>query len=418
MVDQYHDITILTEYFYPEEASTAQLLTELAGGLSESFSVSVITAYPNYHEGDERKVVAASSIHEGVEISRVRSTGFDKDSLPLRIMNWVTFTFLTLVRLFRAHRSDGVLLVLSNPPILPFAAWIHKRLTGTPYTYLIYDMYPDMPSALGMISRDGVVANFWERAMKIVYRDADSIVVLGESMRSRLEDKMDNDPGFDKSKIAIIPNWEDDQFIRPRAKSENQFAREQGTVDTFTLVYSGNIGRFHELETAIDAMGELEARGREDIQLLIIGEGARKKELEGYVERKKIENVHFLPFQPRDRLPETLTCGDASLVGIQPEIEGMCVSSKLYSALAAGVPVLSVVGQGDEVARVVRECDCGAYVRPGDVESVADVLLTWADNRDHTADLGRNARECFEENYTLSQAIDSYTTLLGEFVRE
>lgn len=36
----------------------------------------------------------------------------------------------------------------------------------------------------------------------------------------------------------------------------------------------------------------------------------------------------------------------------------MCVSSKLYSALAAGMPVLAIVGGGDEVARFVRECDC------------------------------------------------------------
>ena len=403
-------ITVLTEYFHPEEASTAQLLTELTTDLTDRFDVSVLTAYPNYHEEDQSVRVPASETYQEVDIRRVRSTRLDKDSFPRRVVNWLTFTLFVLARLLFDHRRDA-LLVLSNPPILPFAAWLNRRVRGTPYVYLIYDMYPDMPAELGIIPKDGLLARMWDRAMRPVYRDADRVVVLGESMERRLTEKLADDPGFDPEAIEVIPNWEDEEFIQPRSKEENEFAREQGTVDAFTLVYSGNVGRYHDLETAIDAIGLLEERGREDVQLLVIGDGARKAEHQRHVEREGIKNVRFLPFQPLERVPETLTCGDASLVGIDETMTGICVSSKLYSSLATGMPVLAVVGEGDEVARTVRECDCGVHVQPGDAEAAAETLARWADDPETVERLGRNARQCLEANYTLEHARRDYATL-------
>lgn len=407
-------ITVLTEYFYPEEASTAQLLTELSAGLTDQFDVSVLTAYPNYHDQDREQSVPRQTTHRGVEIERVPATRFDKDSLLLRVFNWLSFTALILWRLLRRNHDEETLLVLSNPPILPFAAWVNKRLHGEPYVYLIYDIYPDMPVQLGVISEEGIIAAAWERAMRSIYRDADRIVVLGESMERTVREKMRGDPAFGPEKIEVIPNWEDTEFIQPLEKSDNQFAQKQGTVNRFTLLYSGNIGRFHDLETAIDAIGELEDRGRSDVQLLIIGEGGKKDQLRQRVTRRNIEHVEFLPFQPMDRLPETLTCGDASLVTVKPGVEGLCVSSKLYSSLAAGRPVLALVGESDEVARVIQECDCGVRVDQGLPEEVADVLERWADSPDETERLGRNARRCIEQNYTRDDAVKAYVALFSE----
>lgn len=417
MSDSELSVRILTEYFHPEEASTAQLMTELATGLAEEFDVSVVTGMPNYHEDDRSADIDSRSRHRGVDISRLRSTRFDKDIIPLRVINWISFTGLMLLHLLRRGGDDDAFVVLSNPPILPFAAWAHKRIRGTPYTYVIYDMYPDMPVALGMLSEDGIIARVWERAMRMLYRDADQIVVLGDSMKRRLTEKHGDDSKFNPEKIKVVPNWEDEEFIQPKNKHENKFAHEHGTVEPFTLLYSGNVGRFHELRTAVDAIKKLENRGRTDIQLLIIGEGAQKPDLKEHVNREGIENVRFLPFQPLERLPETLTCADASLVGIQQQFVGMCVSSKLYSSLAAGMPILGVVGAGDEVARVLDEHDCGTHVLPGDAEIAADVLARWADDRALVNELGCNARGCFETRYTSRHAVSAYTDVVQSTAR-
>jgi glycosyltransferase involved in cell wall biosynthesis len=403
----------VTEYFHPEEASTAQLLTELSTGLAERFDVSVVTAYPNYHCDDRSRAVPQETSYDGVDVFRVRATTFDKDSLPLRVINWLSFTALAFFRLLRRSRRDEIILALSNPPILPLAIAVVKRLTGGKFVYLIYDIYPDMPIQLGMISEGGPVATIWESTMRWVYKEADCVVVLGESMRRTVTEKMRDEDSFDEEKIEVIPNWEDPEFIQPLDKQNNGFAQRNGTQNDFTLLYSGNIGRFHDLETAVDAIGALEARGRSDIQLLIIGEGAKKPELRNQVQEQGIDNVKFLPFQPKKRLPESLTCGDASLVTVKRGVEGLCVSSKLYSSLAAGQPILALVSEEDEVAHVVDGCDCGVRVDQGSAEQVADTLEHWADNREEAARLGRRARECFEQRYTKEDAVGAYRQLFS-----
>lgn len=407
-------VTVLTEYFYPEEASTAQLLTSLTTELTDQFDVSVLTALPSYHDEDRTMSPPRLERYQGTTIRRVRATRFDKDRLPLRLVNWLSFTFLVLLRLVITVRDDDVRLVLSNPPLLPFATWVVKRLQGIPYVYVVHDVYPEMPVQIGYLAEDGILARIWHQLMKALYHDADRIVVLGKSMKRHLVEKLDDDPQFDPGKIHVVPNWEDPSFIKPKPKEENSFAKEYGTNERFTLLYSGNIGRFHELETAIDAIGILEERGRTDIQLLVIGEGAREAELREYVDSNDIDNVFFLPFQPKERLPETLTCGDASLVGIRPEMEGLCVSSKLYSSLAAGLPILAVVGENDEVARVVREYECGAWVRSGDAEAAADILSKWSLDSDLAAALGEHARQTLEREFSQRQALKRYKHILSE----
>ena len=101
-------VKLITEYFYPEEASTAQLLTSLATGLQGDFDVSVITGRPNYHAGDETESVPARETHEGVSIERLPATRLDKDTLPFRVVNWITFTLLVFWRLVRTRGSDDV----------------------------------------------------------------------------------------------------------------------------------------------------------------------------------------------------------------------------------------------------------------------------------------------------------------------
>lgn len=408
-------VTILSEYFAPEEASTAQLMTELAVGLTDRFSMGALTSRPNYlSEDQDRRPPTIEKVND-VNIRRVRASRFDKDRLALRVFNWLTFTLLSTIRLLISRRRDDARLVLSNPPFLPIAPWIGKRIHGVPYVYVIYDIYPEVPIALDYVAPDGLVARLWHWLADSFYRDADRIVVLGESMDHHLRKRMADDPFFNPDKIRVIPNWEDPDFIQPMPKERNAFAREHDTVEPFTLVYSGNIGRFHELSTAIKAIGRL-AKAGQNIRFLIIGEGAKKAELEELVQERDIDSVEFLPFQPKERLPETLTCGDASLVGIKSEMEGLCVSSKLYSSLAAGLPVLAVVGEGDEVARVVQECACGAWVEPGDVAGAADIIEEWIDNENRREQLGANARDCLVSHYARDHAIDAYADVIDEIV--
>ena len=402
------NLTILSEYFHPESSATSQLLTRLATGLTDRFDVTNITAFPHYHAADREADVPNRETYQDIDIKRVRSSRFDKDELPKRVVNWLSYTLAATVTLLRT--PTDVVLTVSNPPILPAAAWIRRRIHGTPYVYLVHDLYPDIAVELGMVTPGGLLERSCRRINGRFLCDATRIIVLGESMCDTILSRY---PSVSESQLEVIHNWEDESFVGPKPKTENQFAEEHDTVEPFTLIYSGNIGRFHELKTVIDAVDRLDDQNR-DVRFLIIGEGARKEELQTYVSDNDITAVEFLPFQPKERLPESLTCGDVSVIGIKDGMQGLCVSSKLYSSLATGQPILAVTGQGDEVAVVVENCECGYHVEPGDVDRCVEVIRRWLDDSQIRAEQGTNARECFETRFTFTEAKERYREVLED----
>jgi glycosyltransferase involved in cell wall biosynthesis len=315
--------------------------------------------------------------------------------------------FLALL-VSRPEREREVVFV-SNPPFLPVAMWLVCRLRGWSYTYVVYDLYPDQPVELGHLAEDGLVARTWRALNARAFRDAEHVVALGPVMEERICEQAG--PGFDADTVEIIHNWADESFIEPRAKSENWFSEEHGLVDRFTVLYSGNIGEFHDLETLVEAAARFED---EAVRSLIIGEGDNRETIVDLAERLGIrgDTVRFLPYQPWEDLPYSLTSGDVSVVTVKEGFEGVCVSSKLYTAMAAGQPVLCIAQPDDDESRIVDRFAAGIHVEQGDVEGIAAAIERWRENPDLVDQQGRNAREAFERNFTREESVGAYYRLL------
>jgi glycosyltransferase involved in cell wall biosynthesis len=411
MTDTEREVVLVTEYFHPDTASTGQLMTDLAVGLRErGLDLTVYTGQPNYHSGDHERQ-PRREVHEGVPVRRIRAPQLRQSSLPRRLFNWAVFTLWMVAVLARDRTDERELLFVSNPPFLPPALWLLCRVKGWEYTHVVYDLYPDVIAAAGYVRRGGLVFRAWRVATRAVVRDARRVVALGPVMVDHIADVAGE--GFDKGKLAVVHNWADGEFIQPMAKSENPFSREHGLVDTFTVVYSGNIGANHDLETVVEAAREFR---EEDIRVLIIGEGDAKDGIVDLAESYGLAGgtVRFLPYQDIERLPWTLTCGDVSLVAVGEGMSGCCVSSKLYTSLAAGQPVLVVSDPGSDEARVVTAYDAGTHVTQGDVEGMVRAIDEWRTDPALVERQGDNARRAFENHFTREQSIDRYYRLLAD----
>lgn len=408
------EYVLVTEYFHPDTASTGQLMTDLAVGLQErGLDFTVYTGQPNYHSGENEKQPRVST-HEGVLLKRIRAPQVRQSSLPRRLYNWFVFTGWMFFALLLSQPDDErELIVLSNPPMLPPAMWLVAKIRGWDYTYIVYDLYPDQPVELGYISEGGLIDRVWNWFNAKAFHGAKHIVALGPVMRDRITDNAG--AGFDPGKITIIHNWEDEEFIEPIPKEENWFSQEHDLVDPFTVLYSGNIGEFHDLETVVKAAAEFEG---ENVRFLIIGEGDNKETIADIAEERGIrgDTVQFLPYQPWDDLPYSLTSGDVSVVTVKEGFEGVCVSSKLYSAMAAGMPVLGITQPCDDEAKIIDAFDAGIHVPQGDVQGVVNAIRTWKADQELVEKQGGNAREAFEQRFTKDQSVDRYYRLLSEGV--
>jgi len=317
---------------------------------------------------------------------------------------------MTTLLLFERVERERKVVFVTCPPFLPVAMWFVCTVRGWEYTYIAYDLYPDEPAELGYIPKNGALHQAWEALDRRALLGAAHVVALGPVMKQRLSAK--GGPSFDADKVSIIHNWEDEDFITPMAKSDNWFSKEHGLDDQFTVLYSGNIAEFHDLETLVRAAAELDGA---DVRFLIIGEGDNKQRIVELAEEHGLRGdaVRFLPYQPWEDLPYSLTAADISVVTVKEGFEGIVVSSKLYTAMAAGQPVLTIAKENDDEARIVTRFDAGIQVEQGAVDDVAAAITRWKESPELVDRQGANAREAFEEHFVKDVSIDRYYEMLA-----
>jgi colanic acid biosynthesis glycosyl transferase WcaI len=235
--------------------------------------------------------------------------------------------------------------------------------------------------------------------------------VIGRDMADLIRRKM---PVRRHDRVVLIPNWSDERHVRPVPPKDNAFRAEHGLDGRFVVQYSGRLGEKHNLEPLIDA-----ARMLSDTNVLFqfVGEGAKKPKLQEMVSRYGLTNVQFLPYQPMDRLAETLSAGDVSVVCLEQGHTGISVPSKAYGVMAAGTPILGMLDPVGEISQTIKETGCGVLVdaNPDDVAAtIRDLIADPA----KTEAMGRAARDAFLTKYTLTHAAEAYDRALSAMLEQ
>jgi len=315
--------------------------------------------------------------------------------------------------LLRTSNKEQRIVFVSNPPFFGIAMWAVCAMKRWKYTYIVYDFWPEKGIKFGFYDERGVVDRVWTALHARVFEAAERVVTLGEKMKHEI---VSYSPSRLSEKTTIIHNWADAEFITPVDKTENWFSEKHGLVERFTLLYSGNIGLFHDLETPIRGV----AASGSDTKFLVIGEGDNKESMMDVADSLNCrpETVEFLPYQPHEDLPYSLTCADVAVVTVQEGFEGTCVSSKLYTALASGQALLVVAQPNADEAQIVQKYDAGQQVEQGDVSGVVNAIRRWQSDPELLNRQGRNARAAFEEHFTKERSIDRYYEILSEDTTE
>jgi glycosyltransferase involved in cell wall biosynthesis len=391
-------ILVVNQYYAPGHESTAQLLTELAEALARDYDVTVVTG--TVHQASRPERVTRNGVH----VVRVGSTAFDRRRLALRGLNYLSFFVLAFVQALRAPRPVLVL-CLSDPPFVSLIGVAVARRHAVPLVLVTQDVFPEIAVALGRLDNP-VLVRVLDRLVRFGLKRATRVVAIGDEMRRRLVAK-----GVRSESIEVIPNWTDTESISPQPR-DNAWARDHDLVDRFVIMHSGNIGYAQDLPTLIDAIALL--RDLPELELVLIGSGAMRRTLEETVRREDIENVRFLPYQPRDRLPESLASADVHVVGLAGGLAGYVVPSRLYGILAAGRPVIVHADEQSETAQIVRRHGCGVVVPPGDPQALATALRDAHDGRVDLEAMGEAARRFAVEEASREVAIGRYRKLVSD----
>ena len=402
-------LSLVTQFFPPDYAATGQLIEELVRELAYlGVEIEVFTGQPGY--AFVKKNAPAQEQFSQIKIRRTRATKMWNQRIRGKAVNGVLFTLRAMLHLIRhAHRHD-VLLVTTAPPFLPILGYLANKLFKLPYVCLLYDLYPDIAVALDVIPEKNWLVRFWQMLNRLVWQEASQIIVLSSGMKQQVADICPQVT----DKISVIHSWGDAKEIIPINKQDNWFAQQYKTVNQFTVLYSGNMGRVHDIDTILEAAKLLKD---EPIQFLFIGAGARRKQLLEEIKQLGLNNFQFLPYQEKSDLPYSLTACDLSLVSMDRGFENLVAPSKLYPALATGRPVAVVCPQHSYLKELIAEADCGQTFDNGDSQGLAEFILLLSKDNQLAKNMGKAARQYMQSHFTSEVIALEYLKVLRRSVK-
>ena len=374
------NLLIYAHYYYPDVASTGQILTELAEGLKDSFHTTVICTVPSYTGKISQYYRKHKYYFEninGVDVLRIRVPEFRKNFALSRIYNILSYFISAISATFRVERQDYVF-TISQPPILGgMLGVIGKRVKKAKLIYNIQDFNPEQIQAVEF-THNKLLLGLMMALDKHSCRRADKVIVVGRDMLETLQNRFADLPSY-----AYINNWINEKEIVPLPATDErvmQFKEKYGLQGKFVIMYSGNIGLYYDLVNIVKVIKEF--REFTDVAFAFIGEGSVLEELKDLQREYEITNMVFIPYQDKSSLVYSLNAGDVHFVVNVRGIKGVSVPSKLYGVMAAGKPVLGVLEEGSEARLIVNEAKCGLSVSPGDYQAIYQLIETFIKMKD------------------------------------
>jgi Glycosyltransferase len=394
---------LISQIFYPDQVSTANLFTGLCSLLiEENIEVEVWSAHPSY---TNFKRQPKRILYKGVNIIYLPSTNFDKSTIAGRSVNIITFIISASLKLLFSKEKTPVW-ALTNPPFLGILLSQICSLKKRKFIYILLDIFPEGLVRLRKVSGQNTFIKLWQRLFVLTLKKSEVIIVIGRDT----EQFVVNICQECKDRIEYIPHWQDDNLIFPVDFDKNNFVIERGLKESFVVQYSGNIGIWNEVRT----MGRAVKKNIENVFFIFVGGGIRKPELLSEFEIKDQKNVLMLPFQDNIDFNNIMAVSHVHLVTLQQGLEGMAVPCKIYGILAAGRPVIALVPEHSEIAYLVREENCGLVVDPDDLDGLINAISFLKDNDDIRRQMGKNGRKAFEKKYTTRIAAKAYKKILDK----
>ncbi|MFL5319944.1 MAG: glycosyltransferase family 4 protein [Myxococcaceae bacterium] len=395
-------VLFLNQFFPPDLAPTGQMAMDLAHELiARGHSVSALTGQASYVGG---KRLAREEVLNGVEIHRVATTSFGRRSVLHRLADYSSFYVTATAELARLPRHD-VVITMTSPPLISMAGPLAQRLKKSAFVYWVHDLYPEAAIAFGVMKTGSATARAAAATSRFTLSRADRTVVLGEAMKERVVVA-----GAREDRVSIIPNWIDDEVVTPIPHSKNPLRAELSRGRKCLVMYSGNIGRGHDVETLLAAARKLS--DEKELGFVFIGEGVKREE--GERAAQQLPNGWRAPYAPREQLAQSLSAADIHFISLSNELVGLLEPSKLYGVMAAGRPAIFVGPGRSEVALTVEREGCGVRVDNGDVEGLMNAIVTFAENKAKREAFGARGRSALSARYSRKRAAARWDAVLRE----
>ena len=403
-------LLVITPHFTPDTAPTGVVVTALVEEWCRlGHHAHVVTSLPWYQEhrvADGWTGRLARHGHHGTAtVTRLHPFPVRKGHTGRRAAAFGAFTVLAAVTAAATRGPFDVVVAVSPPITMAFAARLAGLCHGCPMVLNVQDVFPDVAITVGALNSRQLIG-LARRLERTAYRAADAVTVLSTDLQENITTKV---AGLScPPMVETIPNFVDTDNLRPLDRL-TEYRRENRLGDRMVVMYAGNLGHSQSLDLVVEAARR--HRNRDDLVYVINGGGVRAEEITAVA--GGLQNLIVIGYQPAERLAEVLATGDIHVVPLRKGLASASVPSKAYSAMAAGRPIIASVDQGTEVARMVADADAGLAVPPDDPDAFTAAVEYLAGDVELRTRMGVNARAWAEKCHSARVAAGAYLDLVG-----
>ena len=363
------NILFLTENFPPETNAAATRVFERASyWVQWGHQVTVITCAPNFprgrlFEGYENRWRQVENM-AGIRVVRVKTFITRNEGVVLRTLDFLSFLVAGASAGFLEKRPD-VVIATSPQFFAAVAGWAVGTTRGVPFIFELGDLWPASIVAVGAI-HDSVPLRWLERLELFLYRRSACVVALTHSFKENLTAR-----GTSPDKIAVVINGVDLFRYAPRPRDET-LSEIWNLKDRYVVGYIGTHGMAHALRNVLDAADRL--RDEENFRFILAGAGAERTALMTEARNRRLDNVIFVPPQPKDKMPAVWSLCDVALVHLRNTATFKeVIPSKMFEAMAMGLPIILATPEG-EASRIVADDRAGIWVSAQDPDALAEAV--------------------------------------------
>jgi colanic acid biosynthesis glycosyl transferase WcaI len=368
-------ILFLTENFPPETNAAATRVYERAvHWVRDGHEVTVLTSAPNFPEGrlfdGYENRWRQTERRDGIRVVRVKTFISRNEGIALRTLDFLSFMVSAFIAGLFERRPD-VVCATSPQFFAAVGGWMLGVARRRPFVFELGDLWPASIVAVGVM-KPSLALRLVEKLELFLYRRSAAVAALTRAFRDNLIRR-----GIDPGKIRVVRNGVDADRYGPRPRDAG-LAAQYGLSGRFVVGYIGTHGMAHDLENVVAAAERL--RERDDIRFLFAGAGAARDGLIREAARRGLDNILFLPMQPKERIAAIWSLCDAALIHLKDDPAfAEVIPSKIFEAMAMGLPLLLVAPKG-EATEIVESEKAGLVVAAADPGALADAVTRLADD--------------------------------------
>ncbi len=394
------NILIVSRYYWPDKSPCSSILHDISRHLAKNMhNVDVLSSQPSYHQSKNFSKTFSFEVIDNVNIRRILLLS-ETYSPIWRIINSIYLGIWILLK--SILKKYDIIIATTIPPILNgFFSSLASKLTKKKFIYFCMDLNPE----IGKVSKDFKNKLLYKLLLKIddwSCLNANLVLVHSQDMLQALRQR----PNGRKYNIKIINNFSPQALIENESNI-NFFTKSKKKLN---VIYTGNIGRFQGLEIIIDAMRLL--FHRKDIELIMIGDGVKKKELVEKSQKKNL-NIKFFDYQSSGFVKNMIKNSDICLVSLIPGIYKFSYPSKIMTYLEQGKPIISNIEEKSEIVKHMKLHGYGFHPKSRSSQSIANLLIRLADDNKWKKKIRHSALQAFNKNFSPIVILNKWSNIIN-----